>query len=107
MPHAVYLTAKYENAGAVKSGGAKWDKLAKKWLVNNPISFQKCIDFVPENTVSPWPERDWQDFSFDQRYQAKQIGCWWDADAKCWYLPNEEDRTNYHARSPTNSDTSS
>ena len=72
-----------------KSSGARWDPEQGRWRAPGPIAWAKLTHLLEDRAARcPWPARDWQDYTYEQRQEAKEAGCRFDAEAKCWYMPN-------------------
>jgi hypothetical protein len=83
----VNLNVPYEEKDLAKAEGAKWDKEERVWYVDSVFPWRSCQKYLT-TTAYPFENvRDWQDYSYDQRAEARDAGCLWDPNAKCWYKP--------------------
>jgi hypothetical protein len=83
----VYLNVPFPKKDEAKQNGARFDGEQKQWYVQTPIAWLKCAEFLPLDAVSPWPDKDWQSYTYEQRFDARNEGCLWDAEARCWFRP--------------------
>ena len=78
----------------LRSNGGKWDVDRCRWFVSDPISWEACSSLAVD-AVSPWPDRDWRQYAFEQRDQARADGMWFDPTWKCYYKPTKDDRAEF------------
>jgi hypothetical protein len=88
----VMLNVPYARRNEARELGARWDGDVKKWYVRSPIAWKKCEEFLASDAPFPWHDREWRDYSFEQREQARADGCWWCPDSFAWYKATEQDR---------------
>ena len=87
----VILDVPFADKQSARSLGARYmDPQNKDWRMYapNPIVLQRCLEWAPAGTQVP-THLKWQDYSYEQRAEAKEAGCKWDPDFSCWYQPKE------------------
>ena len=85
----VILDIPFEQKKEAKALGARYmDPENKDWrmFAPNPIVLRRCLQWAPKDTQVP-DDKDWVEFSYAQRQQAKDTGHKWCPDNRCWYKP--------------------
>lgn len=85
------LSVPFADKQTARSLGARYvDPQGKDWRMYapNPIVLQRCLQWAPADTQVPM-HLNWQEYSYEQREEAKTDGCKWDPEYTCWYKPEE------------------
>ena len=81
-----YLRSTYEDRQEIKTLGAVWDKVHKRWYVPAHMDlspFRKWLDSGPMDT----PERTYLFSKFEDKEDVKRLGARFDCSKKKWYVP--------------------
>ena len=66
--------------------GVKFDIETKTVYASNPPVLQRCLEWAPPGTAVP-THREWKEYSYEQKKEARADGMRWDAMYRCWYQP--------------------
>jgi hypothetical protein len=91
----VYLTRlPFVENQLAKAEGVKWDSGRKLWYAENPITHKACLRWC-DDEASPWEDRDWRYFRFDDIEKAKMEKCRYSPEASAWWKPSPSERREY------------
>ncbi len=85
-----YLRVSYNDRVQARSLGAHWDNKVKMWFIPELCPEDSREDLL--NTFGEAREKPiYIHVPYDERHHAKRLGCKFDGEKKCWFIPRSID----------------
>ena len=92
----IFLNCPFDDKEECKSLGGKWDAENKSWFITSNLDIDKFEKWIVPGAIAKAKDsedngRTYLNCPFNEKDACKEMGGYWDADLRLWFVPAGHD----------------